>query len=129
MNRRSLISIALIIGFSAIAVFGAFAMGQSAGEQNACIAATANGLDCITPSNLVSIASLYIGTFGTFSSALFSTLSLLILFVTALLVLEYLGLSRTALQAVVRLSDITRSDSKRQHIRWASLHENSPSQK
>lgn len=126
MNPRSFITFALIIGFSAIAIFGAFAMGQSAGEQNACIAATVNGLECITPANLASIASGYLSAFGTFSSAWFSILALLILFVTALITLTYLGLIRQALARVVRISDITESQSKRQTLAWISRHENSP---
>ena len=126
MNLRPFITLALIIGFSAIAIFGAFAMGQSAGDQNACIAATVNGLTCIVPTDLASIASGYLSAFGTFSSAWFSAISLLILFVTALLTLTYLGLTRQASARVVRISDITESQSKRQTLAWISRHEQSP---
>jgi hypothetical protein len=104
-------------------------MGDSIGGYNACIATTVNGGSCLASANLSSIASFYLNAFSTFSSASFATLALLILFVTALLVLEYLGLSSVALQSIVRISDITRSDSKRQAIAWASLHENSPSRR
>lgn len=131
MTSRSIISFALIIGFSTIAIFGAFGMGQSIGGQNACIAATASGLDCLAPSNLASIASMYLGAFGTFSSAFFLALALLMLFVTALLALEHLNIVSIghALASWVRRSDISRSLSLRPALSWIAIHENSPSRR
>jgi len=131
MTIRSLISIALIVGFSTIAVFGAFGMGQSIGGQNACIAATASGLDCLAPSNLASIASMYLGAFGTFSSAIFSVLALLALFVTALLTFGQSGLatSHSTLASWARRSDISHSLSIQPTLSWVAIHENSPSRR
>lgn len=131
MTTRSIASVALIVGFVAIAVFGAFAMGQSAGDQNACIAATASGLDCFIPSNLASLASLYLGAFGTFSSAVFATVLLLALFVTAFLIPRHFSLSSSAaaLSSIARSSDVSRSDSLRPALAWISIHENSPSRR
>ncbi|PJE73937.1 MAG: hypothetical protein COV01_03825 [Candidatus Taylorbacteria bacterium CG10_big_fil_rev_8_21_14_0_10_41_48] len=132
MNNRTLISIFLIVGFSTLAVFGAFAMGQSIGGQNACIAATASGLDCLTPSNLASIASMYLGAFGTFSSAIFFTLSLLALFVTAFITAKNVfsqSFSFVSVSINDNDADITRSLSLRPALSWIAIHENSPSRR
>jgi hypothetical protein len=131
MTSRSLVSVALIIGFSAIAIFGAFAMGDGIGGHNACIAATVNGGSCLAPSNLASTASFYLNAFSTFSSAFFATLSLLILFVTAFLALAHFRSHslQGILASIVRVSDVSRSLSQRPALSWIAIHENSPSRR
>ena len=131
MNSRSIISIVIIIGFSTLAVFGAFAMGHSIGGQNACIAATASGLDCLTPSNLASIASIYLDAFGLFSSAMFFAIALLVLFATGFITFHDKGLvgSHNFFSSFARTTDIIQSISLKPALSWIAIHENSPSRR
>lgn len=81
INKNLLISITLLIGFSSMAVFGFLAMGTFSDihGHGTCIASLVNSASCVLEMNIINFSSFHIDAFLSFTSAIFNTLSAILL--------------------------------------------------
>ena len=120
---RKFATILIVIGFSAITVFGIFAMNHGHNEAG-CIAASAQGATCPNTENTLSFIAFHLGAFKNFSTATFivtALLSIAILLSTAgslVVAPSYSGRQLFSLSVPLLKQRLTR---------WLALHENSPS--
>lgn len=82
IDKNTLISVILLIGFSSMAVFGFFAMGTFSGihGHSTCIASLINSASCVLEMNIINFSSFHIDAFFSFTSAIFNILLVVLLF-------------------------------------------------
>lgn len=140
---RLILTIALILSFIAIAVFGVLAMnhGQGLAGHGRCIAATAERLDCPGESNPLAFIIFHIDAFKNFSTAVLASsltgnspfvfLAFLYFFALTSLVMSVMGKHLLAVPdpspaGRLRTFEFSSSPLRRQIAHWLALHETSP---
>ena len=135
---RITLTLFLITGFIGVAVFGVFAMNHGSEHgHGGCIAATAQGIDCLKYEGVLSLIAFHLDAFRSFSTATFGDniahilLSLIALMsVIAIGIIARIHLSHLPRATYYRHRQFLNSDyfpSQRKFIRWLAFRENSPS--
>ena len=129
MEPMKLATILLLIGFVALGVFGALAMGGGHGEGLAgCIAAVATGSTCAAYVSQLAMADFHVGAFTVFSTAVVDNAALLALLLAAFAFLLAAGRPRDAGLAFAPYAYRPRSarnvaQSRQQLHSWLALFE------
>lgn len=130
-------TILLISSFSAMAVFGAFAMnhGSDHGMSGGCVAATAKGVDCPETASPLNFLSFHLDAFQGFSRAIFSQDAVSSL--ALLVALTLLAVFSVVIDTAIKIPQLSFPHQSRRFlesshplqkelVHWLALHENSP---
>ena len=133
---KSLLTIVLLIGFVGVAVFGfaGVSHGASDAHDSGCIMALAQGADCPTEERAADFLAFHLGTFKSFSTAIFGepalasllTLILLAAFIAAAALASDATPSRSVAHFRHRWREFLCAVKQRRLLFWLSLREHSP---
>ncbi len=133
---KSLLTIVLLIGFVGVAVFGfaGVSHGASDAHDSGCIMALAQGADCPTEERAADFLAFHLGTFKSFSTAIFGEPVLASLTALILLVLGFAAFElradavhpRLAAYARYRWRQFLDLAEKRKLLFWLARCEHSP---
>lgn len=133
--KRAL-TIITVLSFISIAVFGFMAIGHGNEHKGrACLATTVNGQSCPKEFGLAGILAFHLGTFKSFSTAVFAQTIFMSLVFGVLALLWLQGIGSNSFSELDRRNFCYRHKYKKQspvsvfkseNFRWLSLHENSP---
>jgi hypothetical protein len=131
---KSLFTTIILTSFIGIAVFGILGMHRGMKNNGTdCIAAVAQGMDCLKQSNPVDYIAFHIGAFKNFLTASLSdtTTSLLILSLIVIGIAFVGALHKNLATMEFAYHRLKRPYSFKppqcERLRWLALHENSPS--